>query len=67
MNMMQFALNMIEKNPQVANNPRNREMINVLKSGNEQQGIELASNLCNTYGVSKEDACKQALGFFNLG
>ena len=67
MNMMQFALGMIEKNPQVANNPRNQQMIEVLKSGDEKAGMELATNLCNTYGDSKDEVIKKALGFFNLG
>lgn len=64
-NFFDFAMKMIEKNPNIANNPRNQQMIEVLKSGDQAKGEELANNLCESYGVSKEDAIKQAQGFFN--
>lgn len=64
-NFFDFAMKMIEKNPNIANNPRNQQMIEVLKSGDQAKGEELANNLCESYGVSKEEAMQQAQGFFN--
>lgn len=66
MDMMQFALNMIEKNPNVGNNPMARQMIEVLKSNDAKKGEEIANNLLNTYGVSREDAISQAKKFFGI-
>lgn len=66
MNLKDFALNLIKNNPQVANNPRAQEMIDVIKSGDEARGQQIAQNICDTYGISKEDAISQAKGFFNL-
>lgn len=66
MNLKDFALNLINKNPNVANNPRAQELIDVIKSGDDARGQQIAQNICDTYGVSKEDAISQAKGFFNL-
>lgn len=53
-NPMQFALNMIQRNPQIANNPRAQDMIKVIQSGDSARGQQLAENLCQTYGVTDE-------------
>lgn len=66
MNLKDFALNLINKNPNVANNPRAQELIDVIKNGDEARGQQIAQNICDTYGVSKEDAISKAKGFFNL-
>lgn len=63
-NPMQFALNMIQRNPQIANNPRAQDMIKVIQSGDSARGQQLAENLCQTYGVTKEQAMNQAMQFF---
>ena len=58
---------LLKMNPQVANNPRAMEMLNVIQSGDTQKGERIANNLCQTYGISKEDATKQAENFFLKG
>lgn len=63
---IEFALQMIKNNPQFANNPQAQNYIEVLESGNSQKGEEIANNLLNTYGVSKEDAISQAKSFFHI-
>lgn len=63
-NPMQFALNMIRQNPQIANNPRAQEMIKVIQNGDSARGQQLAENLCKTYGVTKEQAMNEAMQFF---
>lgn len=66
MNLKDMALKMISNNPKVANNPQAQELIEVIKSGDNARGQQIAQNLCNTYGVSKEEALNQAKGFFNI-
>ena len=61
-----MALNLLSQNPSISNNPNAREFINVIRSGDSARGEQIAQNLCNTYGVSKEDAVKNAKSFFNL-
>lgn len=41
-------------------------MLNVVKSGDAQKGEEIARNLCNTMGITPEEATKQAANFFNI-
>lgn len=61
-----LAMTMISNNPQIANNPQAKSMIEVIQSGDAERGRQIAENLCNTYGVSKEDAVKQARSFFKI-
>ena len=65
-NLIGFALNMIQHNPALQNNPNAREMIDVIKSGDVNRGQQIARNLCNTYGVKPEDAITQAKSFFHM-
>lgn len=61
-----FALNLISQNPNIANNPQAKAMIDVIKSGDAKKGEELARNLCSTYGVDPQEASKQAANFFKM-
>ena len=64
--MKDFALMMISRNPRVANNPQFKQMIDVIQNGNDDQGQQIAENICKTYGVSKEDALTDAKRFFGI-
>lgn len=59
-------MSMISKNPKVANNPRAQEMISVIQNGDSKRGEKIAENLCQTYGVTKEQALNDAKNFFGL-
>lgn len=63
-NPMQFAMNIIRSNPQLANNPQAKQIIDVIQSGDSQRGQQLAQNYCKTYGVSPEQGYQQAMSFF---
>lgn len=65
-NMQNFVINMISKNPNVANNPNAKAMLNVIQSGNSAQGQQIADNLCKSMGLSREEALKQARSFFRI-
>lgn len=61
-----FALNLINQNPQIAQNPNAQSMLNVIQSGDSQKGEEIARNLCNSYGITPDQALTQAKQFFHL-
>ena len=65
-NPRDLAMNMIRNNPKVANNPNAQEFINVIQIGDAAKGQQIAQNLCNTYGVTPEEAMQQAKQFFKL-
>lgn len=65
-NPKQFALDLIRRNPNISSNPNAQGMINVIQSGDEEQGKRFAENLCATYGVSKEQALEDARRFFHI-
>lgn len=65
-NMRDMALNLLMQNPNVANNPNAQEFIQVIQNGDSVKGEQIAQNLCNTYGMSKEDAIRNAKSFFHL-
>lgn len=60
------ALNLIQRNPNVANNPAAQNYISVIRSGDNNTGSTIANNLCETYGVSKEEAVAKAKEFFGI-
>lgn len=66
MNMQNIAMNIIQRNPQIANNPNAQNLLNVIQSGDQKRGEEIANNLCETYGISREDALQKAKQFFNI-
>lgn len=61
-----MALNMIQNNPNVANNVMGKEFIDILKTGDPKRGIEMAENLCKTNNTTKEEAIKQARSYFGF-
>ena len=51
---------MVQNNPNIAGNPRNQALLNTLTSGNQNNIRQTAQNLCQTYGVSVEEAGNMA-------
>lgn len=64
--MISFALNLLSQNPNIRSNPQMQNMLQVIQSGDSVRGQQIAENLCNTYGISKEDAISNARNFFHL-
>ena len=67
MDIRDFAISVLSNNPAFAKNPVAQEYISVIKSNDSARGQEIAQNLCNSYGVNKEDALSQARKFFGFG
>lgn len=65
-NIRDMALNLLSQNPNVSNNPNAQEFIKVIQNGDSVRGEQIAQNLCNSYGMSKEDALRNAKSFFHL-
>lgn len=67
---MNVANNLLQSllmnNPSVANNPNAQNYLNVIQSNDQAKGEEIANNLCQTMGMTKEQALAQAKAFFGL-
>lgn len=58
--MKQLALNIIQRNKNMQASPMGQQFAQILQSGNDQAGEELAYNTLRSYGLTKEEAIKQA-------
>lgn len=65
--MVDSMLKRLTANPAIADNPQAQSYIQVLQSGDAAKGEELANNLIETYGMTKEQALSQAKQFFHIG
>lgn len=60
MNPMQLAAQILQMNPTIQENPIGQQFAQILQSGNQKAGEELANNIINSYGLSKDQAIQQA-------
>lgn len=65
-NLQEFAMSLLEHNPNIANNQQAQSFISVIKSGDAAKGEQIARNICQTMGVSPEQAEMQAKNFFHI-
>lgn len=61
-----FAMRMLQSNPQIANNPNAQQMVNAICNHDSAAGQQIASNLCNTYGIDRNQAVQEAKRFFGI-
>lgn len=61
-----FAINMLNRNPNIANNPTAQQYMQVIQNGDSKLGSEIAQNICNAYGMSPQEALNQAKKKFGL-
>lgn len=59
-NIMQFAMNNLQNNPQIQGSEMGQNFMNILQTGNVKAGEEMANNILRSYGLSKEEAIRQA-------
>lgn len=64
--LAQMAINKINSDPRMQNNPQAREFLSIMQTGDVARGEEMARNLCNSYGVSQQQAIQQAKQFFRI-
>lgn len=65
-NPMQFAMQMIQRNPQISNNPTAQQYLQIIQNGDSTRGEQIADNILKSYGMNREQGINQALGFFGL-
>lgn len=63
---MQFLMAQIQQNPNLANNPQAQSYIQIIQSGNQKKGEEIAQNLLKSYGMTKEQGMAQVKRFFHF-
>lgn len=67
MSARDFAINYINSNPQViAQNPVAQGIWNVIQNGDMEQAKTIAHNICDTYGISYEEAVTRAKNAFGI-
>lgn len=66
-NVLQAAINHIRSNPQVANSPMGKAALDIFESGDAARGEQMANNLLDSYGVSRDEALQRAASFFGKG
>lgn len=62
--MQQMVQQMVQRNPNIANNPQAQQYLQVIMSGDSRKGQELARNICGSFGVTPEQGVQQAQQFF---
>ena len=63
--LLYFAQRMIQSNQnRIPNTPWAQSAVNAIMNGDANTGAQIAQNLCNSNGVSKEQALQQAADFF---
>lgn len=65
-NPMQFAMSMLQSNPNLQNNPQAKGLMDIIQSGDSARGKQMAENLCKTYGVTPDRALQDARKFFHI-
>lgn len=64
--LMNFALQQMQRNPNIANTPMGQQFMRVLQSGDQNAGIQMANNILNSAGVSREQGIQQARNMFHI-
>lgn len=62
--MIANMINRLSSDPNMAQNPLAQNLITAINTGDSKKGEEIAMNLCKSYGITPEEACKQASAFF---
>ena len=63
---MQFLMSQIKQNPNITNNPQAQSYIQIIQSGDQKKGEEIAQNLLKSYGMTKEQGMAQVKRFFHF-
>lgn len=63
---MQFLISQIQQNSNITNNPQAQSYIQIIQSGDQKKGEEIAQNLLKSYGMTKEQGMAQVRQFFHF-
>ena len=62
----EILMEFLKKNPNVANNPQMQGYIDVLNSGDQEKIKTLGMNICNSYGITPDEARDATMRFFGM-
>ena len=57
---------LLATNPNIANNPQAQVYLDAIRSGDNEKMKTLATNICNSYGVTPEQARDDTMRFFGF-
>lgn len=57
---------LMANNPAIANNPNAQNYLSVIQSNDSVKGEQIANNMCQSMGMSREEALARAKAFFGL-
>lgn len=60
MKTMQIIESLAKQNPEALNNPRAQSLLDIIRSGDEQRGIEAANNILKDLGIQRNTGIQQA-------
>lgn len=63
---IQSLIGIVEHSPQFVNNPNARQMLECIKNNDSVGGQKIAENLCESYGLTPQQAVDQARKFFHF-
>lgn len=58
--LAQMAMNRISSDPNFQRNPQAKAFMDIMQRGDVTQGEQMARNLCQSFGVSEQEAFQQA-------
>lgn len=59
-NPINLLIKQMMSSPQITNTPMGQRFLEIVNSGNEQAGIEMANNILTNLGISREEALQRA-------
>lgn len=62
----QFAMNVLKNNPGIRNQPNAADMIQAIQNNDSARGEQLANNILNSMGMTKEQALQMAAKRFRF-
>lgn len=65
--LMNWALQMIQNNPNIQNNQNAQKMIQAIQSNDQQTGEQIAQNILDAQGLTREQGIQMAQNFFGFG
>lgn len=66
MDIYEFAKDLLAKNPDKANTPLGKQLLDILETKDYAKGEQLGNNICKTYNIDKEEALQNGRQFFGL-
>lgn len=61
-----MAMNMLQNNPAIKNDPAKMEMLDCIKNGDDAKGKRIAEELCSKHGETPQTVTTKARRFFGI-